>query len=78
VRAIGSSAAFTLERGVGDGLRARPAGDGAKICVLIVIGTLSRFSTVVDARFAFRSDDVVRTQEETCRNTGDPKVIRVD
>lgn len=51
---------------------------GRKIRVLTVIDTFSRFSPVVDARFAYRGEDVVRTLEETCRHTGYPKAIRVD
>jgi putative transposase len=51
---------------------------GRKIRVLTVIDTFSRFSPVVDARFAYRGEDVVRTLEETCSHTGYPKAIRVD
>ena len=51
---------------------------GRKIRVLTVIDAFSRFSPVIDARFAYRGEDVVRTLEETCRHTGYPKAIRVD
>lgn len=51
---------------------------GRKIRVLTVIDAFSRFSPAIDARFAYRGEDVVRTLEETCRHTGYPKAIRVD
>ena len=38
----------------------------------------SRYSPVLDARFAYRGEDVVRTLDQTCRCTGYTKRILVD
>ncbi len=46
--------------------------------VLIVIDAFSRFSPAIDARFAYRGENVVRTLDETCRRLGYPRAIRVD
>lgn len=51
---------------------------GRKLRVLTVVDTWSRFCPVVDPRFSYRGEDVVRTLDETCAHTGYPKVIRVD
>jgi putative transposase len=51
---------------------------GRKIRVLTVVDTFSRFSPVLDARFCYRGEDVVRTLEEVCVAIGYPKTIRVD
>ena len=51
---------------------------GRKIRVLTVIDAFSRFSPAIDARFAYRGEDVVRTLDETCKHIGYPKAIRVD
>lgn len=51
---------------------------GRKLRVLTVVDTWSRFSPIVDPRFSYRGEDVVRTLEEACAHTGYPKVIRVD
>lgn len=46
--------------------------------MLTVVDTWSRFCPVVDPRFSYRGEDVVRTLDKTCAHTGYPKVIRVD
>jgi putative transposase len=51
---------------------------GRKLRILTVIDTFSRFSPVLDPRFSYRGQDVVRTLEEVCRKVGYPKAIRVD
>jgi putative transposase len=38
----------------------------------------SRFSPATDPRFSYRGEDVVRTLERVCGETGYPKAIRVD
>ena len=51
---------------------------GRKMRVLTVVDAFSRYSPVLDARFAYKGEDVVRTLDQTCRRTGYPKRIRVD
>jgi putative transposase len=51
---------------------------GRKLRVLTVVDTWSRFSPVVDPRFSYRGEDMVRTLEEVCARVGYPKTIRVD
>jgi putative transposase len=51
---------------------------GRKIRVLTVVDTFSRFSPVIDARFSYRGEDVVRTLDEACMVVGYPHTIRVD
>ena len=51
---------------------------GRKMRVLTVVDAFSRYAPVLDARFAYRGEDVVRTLDHTCRRTGYPKRIRVD
>lgn len=51
---------------------------GRKMRVLTVIDAFSRLSPAVDARFAYRGEDVVRTLPASCRRLGYPKAIRVD
>jgi putative transposase len=51
---------------------------GKKLRVLTVVDAFSRFSPVVDPRYAYRGEDVVRTLEKTCKRVGYPKTIRVD
>lgn len=46
--------------------------------VLKVVDAFSRYAPVLDARFAHRSEDVVRTLAQTCRRSGYPKLVRVD
>lgn len=38
----------------------------------------SRYAPVLDARFAYKAEDVGRTLDQTCRCTDYPKPIRVD
>lgn len=51
---------------------------GKKIRVLTVVDTFSRFSPIIDPRFSYRAEDVVRTLDHTCAAVGYPKAIRVD
>jgi putative transposase len=51
---------------------------GKKIRVLTVVDTFSRFSPVIDPRFNYRGEDVVRMLDQTCTLVGYPKAIRVD
>ena len=51
---------------------------GNKIRVLTVVDIFSRYSPVVDPRFSYRGDDVVKTLERTCAKIGYPRTIRVD
>lgn len=51
---------------------------GRKIRVLTVIDTYSRYVPVLDVRFSYRGEDVVRTLDNVCSKIGYPKTIRVD
>ncbi len=51
---------------------------GKKIRVLTVVDAFSRFSPVIDPRFNYRGEDVVRMLDKTCALVGYPKAIRVD
>jgi len=51
---------------------------GKKIRVLTVVDTFSRYVPVLDPRFSYRAEDVVRTLEKVCSSMGYPKTIRVD
>ena len=51
---------------------------GRKIRILTIVDTFSRYSPTTDPRFSYRGEDVVRTLEQVCRQTGYPKSIRVD
>ena len=51
---------------------------GKKIRVLTVVDIFSKFSPVVDPRFSYRAEDLVRTLEKVCGHVGYPKTIRVD
>lgn len=51
---------------------------GRKLRVLAVVDTFSRFSPIVDPRFSYRGEDVVRTLDQACKMFGYPKAIRVD
>jgi putative transposase len=51
---------------------------GNKLRVLTVVDTFSRYAPVVDPRFSYRAEDVVRTLELVCASTGYPATIRVD
>ena len=49
-----------------------------RIRVLTVVDTFSRFSPIIDPRFSYRAEDVVRALDQTCGTMGYPKAIRVD
>jgi hypothetical protein len=51
---------------------------GRKLRVLTIVGTFSRFSPAVEARFTFRGADVVSVLERLATTVGLPKAIRVD
>jgi putative transposase len=51
---------------------------GRKLRVLTVVDTFSRYVPVLDPRFSYRGEDVVRTLEAVCGQIGYPKTIRVD
>lgn len=51
---------------------------GGKIRVLAVVDTFSRYVPVIDPRFSYRGEDVVRSLEKVCKKIGYPKTIRVD
>ena len=51
---------------------------GRKLRVLAVVDTFSRYSPVIDPRFSYRGEGVVRTLENVCKKIGCPKTIRVD
>jgi putative transposase len=51
---------------------------GAKIRILTVVDTFSRYVPVVDPRLAYRGADVVATLEGVCKVMGYPAAIRVD
>lgn len=51
---------------------------GNKIRVLTVVDIFSKFSPVIDPKFSYRAEDVVRTLEKVCGEVGYPKTIRVD
>ena len=46
--------------------------------MLTVVDTFSRYVPVLDPRFSYRAEDVVRTLEQVCPRIGYPKTIRVD
>jgi putative transposase len=51
---------------------------GRKIRVLTVVDTFSRYAPVIDPRFSYRGEDVVRVLESVCARIGYPATIRVD
>lgn len=51
---------------------------GAKLRILTVVDTFSRFSPVIDPRFSYKGADVVETLERVCLEVGYPRTIRVD
>ncbi len=51
---------------------------GRKLRVLTVVDTWSKVSPVIDPRFSYRGEDVVRTLDEACARVGYPRTIRVD
>jgi putative transposase len=51
---------------------------GRKIRVFTVVDSLTRYCPALDPRFSYRSEDVVVTLDQACREVGYPKTIRVD
>ena len=51
---------------------------GRKLRILTVVDTFSRFSPVIDPRFSYKGEDVVRKLDDVCKRVGYPKTIRVD
>lgn len=51
---------------------------GRKLRVLSVVDTFSPFSPVIDPRFSYRGEDVVRTLDQACKLFCYPKTIRVN
>jgi len=51
---------------------------GQKIRILTVADTFSRYVPVVDANFSYKGEDVVKTLDRVCCQTGYPKTKRVD
>ena len=51
---------------------------GKKIRVLTVVDTFSRYVPVLDPRFSYRAEGIVRTPEQVCPKIGYPKTVRVD
>ena len=51
---------------------------GRRLRVLAVVDIFSRFSPVLDARFSYRGEDVVRVLDAVCSTVGYPRTIRVD
>lgn len=43
-----------------------------------MVDTWSRYVPAIDARHSYRGEDVVQTLDRICRQTGYPKMIRVD
>ena len=51
---------------------------GAKIRVLTIIDTFSRYAPAIEPRFRFRAPDVIEVLERVGREGGFPRTIRVD
>lgn len=51
---------------------------GRKLRILTVVDTFSRFCPMIDPRFSYKGEDVVRKLNEVCLKIGYPKTIRVD
>ncbi len=51
---------------------------GRKMRVLTMIDTFSRYVPILDPRFSYRGEDVVKTLDRVCKEIGYPKTIRVD
>lgn len=51
---------------------------GAKLRILTIVDTFSRFSPAIDPRLSYRGENVVQTLERICKTNGYPKTIRVD
>lgn len=50
----------------------------AKLRILTIVDTHSRYCPATDVRFQYRGEDVVRTRERICTKVGYPNTIRVD
>lgn len=50
---------------------------GTKIRILTVVDTFSRYVPVLDPRFSYRAENVVRALDEACGQVGYPRTIRV-
>lgn len=72
-----SSSGDTLERDLGDGLRARSACNRTQ-AARADVDTFTRFSRATEVRFNFRGTDVVEVLERVGRELGFPSAIRVD
>ena len=46
---------------------------GRKLRILTVVDTFSRFSPVIDPRFSYKGEDVLRKLHEVCKRIGCPK-----
>jgi putative transposase len=51
---------------------------GTKIRILTVVDTFSRYVPVLDPRFSYRAENVVRALDDACAQIGYPRTIRVD
>ena len=51
---------------------------GKKLRILTVVDTFTRVSPIIDVRYSYRGEDVVKTLDKACREVGYPKTIRVD
>jgi putative transposase len=51
---------------------------GRKLRVLTVVDTFSRYVPILDVRFNYRGEDVVKSLDLACAQIGYPKTIRVD
>jgi putative transposase len=51
---------------------------GAKLRILTIVDTFSRFAPAVDPRLSYRAENVVETLERVCGTVGYPRTIRVD
>ena len=49
---------------------------GRRLRVLTVVDTFSRYSPMLEPRFSFHGEDVVRALEEVCSRIGYPKTIQ--
>ena len=51
---------------------------GRKLRVLTVIDTFSRYVPILDVKFSYRGEDVVKSLDQVCSKVGYPKIIRVE
>ncbi len=50
----------------------------ARIRILTVVDTAARFCPIIDPKFNYRGEDVVKALDQVCRTAQYPKTIRVD